>query len=136
MLELTPSATANSISRAYEEHPRVSRITDAEIAVTCRNDAHPAGHVCRFSRRYDGVLEGECHLRGTGEACPAAIGRKVCYHLVSAQWLFEVLETGAHDRARGPAVYAERQRATRRARRAIIEHALDTAARRPFIPTP
>ena len=136
MLELTLTTTENAIRRAYEEHPHVSRITDSEIAVTCHNDAHPVGHVCRLSRRYDGVLEGECYLRDTGEACPAAIGKKVCYHLVAAQWLFEVLETRAHDRACGPALHAERQRATRRARRALIEHMLDTAARRPFIPTP
>lgn len=100
MLELTPSSTAKAVGRAYEEHPRVSRITDTEIAVTCRNPEHPGGHVCRFGRWPGGELRGECSLRATGEPCPAETGQRVCYHLAAAAPLFILLE--AWVRARAP----------------------------------
>jgi hypothetical protein len=94
MIELTDQTTANATRRARKQHVRVSRISDTEIAATCANEAHEGGHVCRFERRADGSLWGECILRATGELCPAAIGRHVCYHLSSAVLLFIALEQG------------------------------------------
>ena len=99
MLELTPDTTANAARRARDMHQHVSRVTDTELAVTCANDAHPGGHVCRFEQRADGSLWGECVLRSTGELCPAHLGRNVCFHLASGAVLFLALEAMrlAHD---------------------------------------
>jgi hypothetical protein len=94
MLELTAATTANATKRTYAQHPTVRRITDDEIAVTCQTEAHAGGHVCRFERRADGALFGECVLIATGELCPAAIGKRVCYHLSAAAPLFLALEQG------------------------------------------
>lgn len=51
MLELNTTTTAKATPCTREHHPRVSRITDSEIGVSCRNAAHPQGHVTRFERR-------------------------------------------------------------------------------------
>lgn len=102
MLELTHETIANARERARGRHPRVSRLSDTEVAVTCQNTQHPGGHVARFERRDDGSLWGECVLRATGELCPAALGRNVCYHLAGAAALFVALEEGEGSGRRPP----------------------------------
>jgi hypothetical protein len=92
MLELTEDTIANAARRARDMHQRVSRLSDTEIAVTCANDGHPRGHVCRYERRADGSLWADCLLRDTGELCPAHLGRHVCFHLASGVVLFLALE--------------------------------------------
>jgi hypothetical protein len=92
MLEITPNNVANATKRARGQRPKVRRLSDTEIAVTCRNSEHPGGHVARFERRADGSLWGECVLAATGELCPAALGRNVCYHLSAGAALFLALE--------------------------------------------
>ena len=92
MFLLTPDPAANAAKRTRQLRPRVRRITDTEIAVSCRNPDHPNGHVTRFERRADGSLWGECFLRSTGEACPAALGKRTCYHLAAGRELFLYLE--------------------------------------------
>lgn len=92
MLELNQQSIARAAERTREHHPQVSRITDTHIAVTCANPEHPEGHVARFERRADSSLWGECYLRDTGEACPSAIGHRICYHLTAGVTLFLALE--------------------------------------------
>ena len=92
MLELNADNVANALKRAREQHPALRRLSDSEVAVTCRNPKHPGGHVARFERRPDGTLTGECVLKATGELCPAALGGHVCYHLAAAAALFLALE--------------------------------------------
>jgi hypothetical protein len=96
MLLLTEDTIHNARERLLDlyDKPRARRISDTEVAITCENAAHPEGHVCRFERRGNGDLYGECFLRDTGEACPS---RKVCYHLAGAVTIFLALEARDRD---------------------------------------
>jgi hypothetical protein len=96
MRELTEETVANAAAREREHHSRsrilVSRISDTEIAVPCVSGDHPEGHICRFERKRDGALFGECILRATGELCPSALGNHICFHLAAGVTLFLALE--------------------------------------------
>lgn len=93
MLELTHQSTANAIKRAHELRCHVRRITDEEFAVRCANPEHKQGHVVHVQRRggRGGGFFAECSL-ANGEPCPAALGKRVCYHITATLPLFLLLE--------------------------------------------
>jgi hypothetical protein len=98
-----PLLTEDTIHNARErlldmwDKPRARRISDTEVAITCENAAHPEGHICRFERRANGDLWGECVQRHTGELCPAELGKRVRVHLAGAVTVFLALEARDRD---------------------------------------
>lgn len=87
MLKLTLESTATAIKRAHERKCRVRYTLDNEYAVRC---AHNHDHIVRFEERADGLYS-ECFLLNTGEECPAALGRRCCYHQAAALALYQVI---------------------------------------------
>lgn len=98
MLEITPESIANVKQRSFEKRCKVSPRGEGKFYLRCVNPEHTGGHTLRFERRTDNSLWGECWLNDTGEVCPAALGKRICYHLSSALPLFLTMEAGAHGR--------------------------------------
>jgi hypothetical protein len=99
MLLLTEDTIHNAREKLLDlyDKPRARRISDSEVAITCENPLHPEGHVCRFERRANGDLWGECVQRHTGELCPAELGKRVCVHLAGAVTIFLAVEARDRD---------------------------------------
>ena len=92
MRKLTPENTAAAVERNYARKCTVRPVSFDGVRgmfhVLCDKE-HT--HTVKLERKGTDIYA-DCFFEGTGEVCPAELGRRVCYHQTAAVLVFQAWE--------------------------------------------